>query len=223
MRGQEFLERLRDEVLIGDGALGTMISERGIGLETNYERLNLTHPEVIKELHSAYLAAGAQVLETNTFGANRTKLALFNFADDVAGINRAGVTLAREVAGDRAYVAGAVGPLVHRAGPYETAPPSDDEIRSLFHEQIVALADAGADLLVLETFSDLRQLLLALEVAKANTDLPVICQLAFHERGHTYGGVSVAVAVEALRKGGADVIGANCGAACVRWRRRWRP
>ena len=97
-----------------------MISERGIGRDTNYERLNLTHPELIKDLHAAYLAAGAQVLETNTFGANRTKLALFDSADDVGAINRAGVALAREVAGDRAYVAGSVGPLADARRPHET-------------------------------------------------------------------------------------------------------
>src|SRR5690242_2309717 len=108
MRGQEFLARLRDEVLIGDGALGTMISERGIGRETNYERLNLTNPEFIQDLHSAYLAAGSQFIETNTFGANRTKLALFNFAEDVSAINRAGVSLARAAAGSRAYIGGSI-------------------------------------------------------------------------------------------------------------------
>jgi homocysteine S-methyltransferase len=211
MRGHEFLARLRDEVLIGDGALGTMISERGIGRETNYERLNLTNPEFIQDLHSAYLAAGSQFLETNTFGANRTKLALFNFAEDVSAINRAGVALARAAAGARAYIGGSVGPLADRPGPHETAPLSADEIRTLFREQIVALADAGADVLVLETFTDLPQLLLALETAKTHTDLPVICQMAFHERGHTYAGVHVSTAVEALTRAGADVIGANCG------------
>src|SRR5258708_1123475 len=96
MRGQEFLARLREEVLIGDGALGTLISERGIGRETNYDRLNLTRPEFVKDIHASYLAAGAQVLETNTFGANRTKLASFQSAEDVAAINQAGVILAHE-------------------------------------------------------------------------------------------------------------------------------
>src|SRR5436309_4527299 len=141
MRGQEFLARLREEVLIGDGALGTMISERGIALDTNYERLNLTHPEVIKDLHASYLAAGAQVLETNTFGANRSKLAQFKFAEDVVAINRAGVALAREVAGTQAYVAGAVGPLADREGQHETDPLTDDQVRDIFREQIAALAD----------------------------------------------------------------------------------
>jgi homocysteine S-methyltransferase len=188
-----------------------MISERGIGRDTNFERLNLSRPEFIKEIHTAYLAAGAQVLETNTFGANRTKLAMYNFAEDVSEINRAGVALARQVAGNRAFVAGSVGPLASTAERHETAPPTDDEIRELFREPILALADGGADALVLETFTDLRQLLLALEVAKSATDLPVICQMAFHERGHTYGGVHVSMALEALTKAGADVVGANCG------------
>src|SRR5216683_1488333 len=119
MRGREFLARLSDEVRVGYGALGTLITERGPGLGSRYERLNLTHPEFIKEWHAAYLVAGAQVLETNTFGANRTKLAPFDQADDAATVNRAGVALAREVAGDKAFVAGSVGPLANQRGPEE--------------------------------------------------------------------------------------------------------
>src|SRR5262245_6894563 len=216
MRGRELLTRLREEVLLGDGALGTMLSERGVGRDTNYERLNLTHPEIVQDLHSAYVAAGALLIETNTFGANRTKLSHGQVAQnvsaqDVADINRAGVALARSVAGDRAYVAGSVGPLAERAGSLHHTPPTDDEIRELFREQVVALADAGADVLMLETFTDLHQLLLALETAKNHTDLPVVCQMAFHERGHTFGGVHATTAVEALTKAGADVVGANCG------------
>ncbi len=218
MRGQELLSRLREEIVIGDGALGTMISERGIGREVCYERLNLTHPEFIKDIHAAYVAAGSQVIETNTFGANRTKLALgpgahaaTQSAQEVSAINHAGVALARAVAGSNVYLAGSVGPLQERSGPHTSPPLTDDEIRSIFKEQILALANAGVDLLMLETFSELPQLLLALEVAKQNTDLPVICQMAFHERGHTYTGVHVNTAVEALIRGGADVVGANCG------------
>src|SRR5262249_37604628 len=108
-------------------------------------------------------------------------------------------------------VAGSVGPLAASAGLREVTPLSDDDIRSLFREPIVALADAGADVLILETFSDLHQLLLALEVARANTDLPVLCQMAFHERGSTYTGVGASAALEALGAAGADVIGAICG------------
>ena len=217
MRGQEFLARLREEVLIGDGALGTLISERGVGRETNFERLNLTTPDLVRDIHAAYVAAGAQLIETNTFGANRSKLILGAGADpdrcaaDVSDINRAGVALARSVADGRAYVAGSVGPLADRAGAHDHTPPTDDQVRELFLEQIVALADAGADLLVLETFTDLPQLLLALEVAKKHTDLPVVCQMAFHERGHTYSGVHALTAVEALTRAGADIVGGNCG------------
>src|SRR5262245_10394189 len=132
MRGQEFLARLREQVLLGDGALGTMISERGLGRDTSYARLNLTQPEVIKDLHGAYLAAGSQLLETNTFGANRTKLGPLNFDHEVGAINRAGVTLAREAANGRAYIAGSVGPLASRPGLPETTPLTEDDIRELF-------------------------------------------------------------------------------------------
>lgn len=210
MRGREFLARLREEVLIGDGAIGTMLSERGFGRDTSYERLNLSHPEILRELHQAYLDAGAEVLETNTFGANRTKLGE-RHAGEVAEINRAGVALVREVAGNRAFVAGSVGPLSARPVGRESAPLSDDEVRDIFREQIAALADAGADLLMLETFTDLHQLLLALETARAVCDLPVVCMLAFHEKGLTYSGVHVSTAVESLIRAGADVVGANCG------------
>ncbi len=210
MRGQEFLARLREEVLIGDGALGTLLSEHGVGRERSYEQLNLTNPSLVKQLHGAYLEAGAQVLETNTFGANRTKLAAFGLADQVQAINRAGVALVREVAGERAFVAGAVGPLAIHLG-HDVLPPTDDEVREIFREQIGALAEAGADLLILETFTDLPQVLLALETARKHTPLPVICEMAFHERGHTYAGVPVAAMVQALTAGGASVLGANCG------------
>ncbi len=210
MRGREFLSRLREEVLIGDGAIGTMLSERGFGRDASYERLNLTHPAILTDLHQAYLDAGAEVLETNTFGANRTRLGE-RHAGEVAQINRAGVALVRQVAKDRAFIAGSVGPLSVRPAGRESAPLSDDEVREIFREQIVALADAGADLLMLETFTDLHQLLLALETARSACDLPVVCLLAFHEKGHTYAGVHVSTALESLTRAGADVIGANCG------------
>ncbi len=211
MRGQQFLSRLREEVLLGDGALGTMFRERGIGQETNFERLNRSHPDLVRSLHQDYLDAGAQVLETNTFGANRTKLSTTRSEREVVELNRAGVELARAVAGDRAYVAGAVGPLAEFSGLQESSLLAEDQIRELFREQIVALADAGADLLLLETFSDLEQLRLALEVARSSTDLPVVCQLAFHERGHTQAGVHVMNALSFVSEVGADMVGANCG------------
>jgi homocysteine S-methyltransferase len=211
MDGKDFLARLREEVLIGDGALGTMLSEYGIGRDANYELLNLARPDLVRNLHKGYVDAGSQVIETNTFGANQTKLPSSHRADEVRAINQAGVRLAREAAREKAFVAGAVGPLGTIGGGAEFTAWDDDQVRDHFREPIVALADTGADLLILETFSDLRQLLLALEVAKSTTDLPVICQMAFHERGHTYAGAHVSTAVEALSRAGADVIGANCG------------
>jgi len=210
-RGQAFLERLRTTVLIGDGALGTMLNERGIGRNTNYERLNLSHPDLIRDLHRAYFDAGARVIETNTFGANRTKLLNPAPEGEVRELNATGVRLAKEITGDDGFVAGAVGPLHTPYGPFGAQILNDDGIRDVFKEQIVALADAGADLLMLESFTDLRQLLLALEVAKSATDLPVICQMAFHEKGHTQHGTHITTALEALIAGKADVIGANCG------------
>ena len=207
MRGQEFLARLRDEVLVADGALGTLLGERVPRGGPPLERLNRDRPEFIREVHAAYVMAGSQVIETNTFGANRTKLGEAATPADVAELNRLGVRIARDVAGTKAFVAGAVGPL----SPHLPTAPSDAEVREAFREQIVALADAGADLIVLETFADLRQLLLALEVAKTHTGLPVVCQMAYHEYGHTAAGVHVLAALDALRAAGADVIGANCG------------
>ena len=211
MRGAEFRERLRSEVLLGDGAIGTMLGERVDGRDVHYERLNLTQPDLVRELHAAYLQAGARVLETNTFGANRTKLgAPQEAAEDVAALNWAGVRLAKEVAGTKAFVAGSVGPLAARRDAFDQG-LTEADVRQLFREQIVALAEAGADLLMLETFSDLHQLLLALAVAKQETDLPVVCQMALHEHGHTQTGVHVMTAAEALVQAGADVVGANCG------------
>jgi methionine synthase I (cobalamin-dependent)/5,10-methylenetetrahydrofolate reductase len=211
MRGKELLARMRQEVVIGDGALGTMFAEHGLGRDVVYERLNRTQPEMVRGIHAAYVEAGSQLIETNTFGANRIRLGQLEGPDEVATLNALGVQLAREAAGERAVVAGSVGPLTTPRGPQAFLTLSDDEIRDIFREQILALANAGADLILLETFTDLRQLLLALGVVKAETDLPAICQMAFHERGHTQSGVSVVQALQALQAAGADVVGANCG------------
>ena len=215
MRGKEFLARLREQVLIGDGALGTMLSESGIGREACYERLNLVRPDLIRELHRAYVDAGAQVLETNTFGANHTKLARFDSAGDVRRHQPGRSSPGAGSGGCGQVRRGLCGAARRPVNLEATENLDDDDIRAQFREPIVALADAGADLLILETFTELRQLLLALEVAKSHTDLPVVCQMAFHERGHTYAGVHVSTAVEALSRAGADVIGATADAACA--------
>ena len=209
-RGKEFLERLRTEVLAGDGAIGTLLYAKGIGIHTNPDALNVDQPHLIRSIHEEYVAAGAQIIETNTYGANRYKLGKFGLEAKCRDINVAGARIARDSAGKDVFVAGAVGPLAPtEIGARATA--SDDEKRAAFEEQIEALAEGGADLILLETFSDLGEILLALAVAKEKTALPVGCQLAFVERGRTVHGAEAVDAVRKLEEAGADFVGANCG------------
>ena len=204
-----FLERIHSEVLVGDGAIGTMLYAKGVGLDVNFEHLNLVRPELVTELHAEYLAAGAQVIETNTFGANHTKLQAIGLESKVRAINRKGAELARRAAGDRAFVAGSVGPLVRIKGDEREL--SVDEMTAIFREQCEALADGGADLFILETFSDLNQLRCAVTAAKG-TGLPVVASMAFLEGGRSAAGVEVERAAMELSAAGADLLGANCGA-----------
>ncbi len=205
-----FLDRLQNEVLVGDGAIGTMLYAKGVGLEANFEHLNLVRPELVLELHAEYIAAGARVIETNTFGANYTKLAAIGLDKRVADINLHGARLARRAAAGRdLYVAGSVGPLARIKGEERELDPNEAE--EIFREQILALAEGGVDLFILETFSDLAQLKCALKVA-GETGLPVIACMTFMEGGRTAGGVEVEKAALELAAAGANVIGANCGA-----------
>ncbi len=224
-RGQEFLDRLSREVLIGDGAMGTELYARGVELGANYDQLNLTRPWLVQQVHADYLAAGAGVLETNTFGANRVKLSAVALGEQVAAINARGVQLAKEVAGSQAFVAGSVGPLPGAAvalgrewgppagrvsGGQAEPPPSDEDVYQIFREQIVALAEAGADLVLLETFSNRRHMREALRAALENTDLPVVAQMTFLEHRRP-GDPDVVETMRALSAAGAHVIGSNCG------------
>ena len=205
-----FLDRLREEVLVGDGAFGTMLYSRGVGLEANFEHLNLVRPELVRELHAEYVAAGAQVIETNTFGANASKLAPIGLGGRVAEINRRGALLAREAAaGHDVFVAGSIGPLARARGEEREVGPA--EARELYRVQAEALADGGVDLFILETFSDLEQIAAALAAAR-ETGLPVVASISFLEGGRTAAGVDVERAVAELSAAGAAVIGANCGA-----------
>jgi methionine synthase / methylenetetrahydrofolate reductase(NADPH) len=203
-----FLDRLQNEVLVGDGAIGTMLYAKGVGLEANFEHLNLVRPELVLELHGEYIAAGAQLIETNTFGANHTKLAPIGLDKRVRDINLHGARLARRAA-HGAFVAGSVGPLVRTRG--EERELSADEMREIFREQCLALAEGGVDLLIIETFSDLEQLKVALQAAR-ETGLPVIANMAFLEGGRTAGGIEAGKVALELTAAGAAVIGANCGA-----------
>ncbi|HEY6871318.1 MAG TPA: bifunctional homocysteine S-methyltransferase/methylenetetrahydrofolate reductase [Geobacteraceae bacterium] len=205
-----FLDTLKNEVLVGDGAIGTMLYAKGVGLDVNFEHLNLVRPELVLELHGEYVAAGARVIETNTFGANYTKLQAIGLEKKVREINLQGARLARRAAaGDGLFVAGSVGPLVRIRG--EERELSTNETLAVFREQCRALADGGVDLIVLETFSDPEQVKSALAAAK-ETGLPVIASMAYLEGGRTAGGAEVEAITTELAAAGADMIGVNCGA-----------
>lgn len=202
-----FLDLLRSEIVLGDGALGTLLHQRGQPLNGCYDALNLSQPEVIHEIHREYFDAGARLIETNTFGASRLKLEKFNLAARLEEINRCGAELAVAAARSRgAFVAGSVGPL--------TSDPSvtlDDATRGgLYREQCEALLAGGVDVLLLETFPRLADLVAAVKAARALASAPIIASLSFGDDGHTADGVRINEAFARLRDAGADVSGLNC-------------
>ena len=202
-----FLERVAGAVLVGDGAIGTMLYAKGVALDANFEHLNLVRPELVLELHSEYLAAGAQVIETNTFGANFAKLSAIGLGAKVAEINRHGALIARRAAlGHDVFVAGSIGPLGR--GKAELGAP---QVQECFRVQSAALAEGGVDLLILETFSELEELECAVAAAK-ETGLAVVANLAFGEGSRLAGGIEAESAALRLVAAGADLVGANCGA-----------
>ncbi len=205
--GGSFLERVAHEVLIGDGAIGTMLYAKGVALDANFEHLNLVRPQLVLDLHAEYLAAGAQVIETNTFGANYAKLSAIGIGGKVAEINRQGAILARRAANGRGvFVAGSMGPLGR--GKQEL---SDEQVQESFRLQAASLAEGGVDLLILETFSELDELETALAAAR-QTGLPVVANLAFGEGSRLAGGIEAEDAALRLAAAGASLVGANCGA-----------
>ncbi len=207
-----FRERLEQGVILGDGAMGTLLHAKGVPIDACFDELNLSNPALVSEIHRAYLAAGAQMIETNTFGANRFKLAEHGLERKVAEINRVGVTLARqaiEVASrPSAYVAASVGPLGVRLAPFGRV--SAQQAYDAFHEQIDALCEAGADLLILETFSDLFEIREAARAAHDVCGLPVIAQITFTRDDRTVLGDTPAQVAAELAKLDVDVIGVNC-------------
>lgn len=211
MSRSEKLQRLLDpqSVVFFDGAMGTMLYSKGVFINQSYDELNLRAPDLVREVHRAYVKAGAEVLETNSFGANRVKLAQYGLQEQVKPINVAAAALARDVAGDDVLVAGAVGPLGVRLEPY--GPTSREEARAIFREQMAALAEGGADLFVLETFSDLYEMEQAIAAAReVNPAMPVIAQMTIGADGRTPFGATAEDVARALDRFGADVIGLNC-------------
>src|SRR5882762_1319242 len=152
-RAKAFRDQLSRRVMVADGAMGTMLYDKGVFINRCYDELNLTSPDMVRQIHLDYVKAGSEILETNTFGANRMRLAAFGLGEKLRAINLAGVKIAREAARDTAYVAGAVGPLGANIEPL--GPTSFEEARSIFREQIEHLVEARVDLLILETFANL--------------------------------------------------------------------
>lgn len=205
------LARLLDpaEVVMFDGAMGTMLYAKGVFINQCYDELVLRSPDLVREVHAAYVKAGAEVVETNTFGANRAKLTQYGLEGQVAQINSRAAQLAREAAGENRLVAGAVGPLGIRLEPY--GPTGRDEARAMFREQMQALADGGADCFVLETFADLEELEQAVLAAReVNAAMPIIAQATVGPELRTAYGASPEDVARVLDKWGVDVIGLNC-------------
>jgi methionine synthase / methylenetetrahydrofolate reductase (NADH) len=203
-----FLDALDQRVLVCDGAMGTLLYAQGIFINRCFDALNLTDPDRVTAVHRDYVMAGADVLETNTFGANRIKLRAFGLADKLTEINIAGVRLAREAAGRDAYVAGAMGPLGLRIEPWGRT--AHDEAQGYFREQASALVDGGVDLILLETFRDLNEIGAAIAAVRSVCSLPIVAQMTIEDDGNTLDGTPPEQFVPALQAGGADVIGINC-------------
>ena len=205
---EPFLQRLEKRIVVCDGAMGTMLYSKGIPLKRCFDELNLTMPQRVKEIHLSYLKAGAEVIETNTFGATRFRLQNFDIGDKVLEINLAGARLAREVAGDDFYVAGSVGPLGIRLEPLGST--SLEEAREAFREQIEALVEGGVDLIIVETMTDVNEAHQALLAARDVSTLPVVAQMTIQDEGATPTGTQPEDFTRLLDAWGADVIGINC-------------
>jgi homocysteine S-methyltransferase len=203
-----FLEAIDQRVLVCDGAMGTLLYAKGVFINRCFDGLNLTQPALVGDVHAEYVKAGADVVETNTFGANRIKLASFGLGDKVQAINAEGVKIAREACRGRAYVAGAIGPLGIRIEPWGKV--GVDEAQEYFREQAEALAAAGVDLFIIETFRDLNEVRAAVAAVRSVCALPVVAQMTTEEDGSSLDGTPPEEFAPALEATGADVIGLNC-------------
>jgi homocysteine S-methyltransferase len=209
-RAQEFRDQLATRVLVADGAMGTMLYSRGVFINRCFDELVLSAPDMVRQIHQEYVKAGAEILETNTFGATRPRLGGFGFVEKLREINHAAVRIAREAASGQAFVAGAVGPLGVRIEPL--GPTSFEEARAAFREQIDALLEAGVDLLILETFGSLDELREAVMAAReaAGESLAVIAQVTIDDFGHLPGGAGPEAFTRTIDAWPVDAIGVNC-------------
>ncbi|MFQ5703246.1 MAG: bifunctional homocysteine S-methyltransferase/methylenetetrahydrofolate reductase [Gemmatimonadales bacterium] len=197
-----------ERVHVMDGAMGTELYNRGVFVNVCYDQLNLTKPDLVRSVHEEYVAAGAEIIETNTFGANPVKLSGFGLDDRTEELNSAAAKLAIDACAGKAAVVGAIGPLGIRIEPY--GPTSQSEAVELFTRQAQGLLDGGVDGFVLETFSDVEEIHAAYRGVRELSDLPIIAQMSFGEDGNTSYGTSVETAAQKLTHWGADVIGLNC-------------
>jgi len=198
-----------DAVYVFDGAVGTRLYDKGIYINRSYDELNLVNPDLVREVHEEYVAAGADIIETNSFGATRHKLQPYGLESKIREINAAAARIAREAAGERVFVAGSIGPLGIRIEPY--GPTSFDEAKDMFKEQAEGLLEGGVDLFILETFSELPVIEQAIRAVREVSDLPIIAQMTIQMDGNTIFGTSPEVFTAALDKLDVDVIGLNCG------------
>ena len=205
-----FLEALSNRVLVLDGAMGTMLQERGLAPGQAPEEMNLTMPDVIAGVHREYLEAGADILVTNTFGGNRTKLSHYGLESRLVEINATAVAIARKVAGDSAYVAASFGPTGRFVEP--VGDMSFDEAVDIYRQQAEAVIAAGADIITLETFLDIKEAKAAIiAIREISPEIPIIAMLTFDDNGRSVLGTPPEAAAITLEAAGADIVGSNCG------------
>ena len=211
-----FLDAIDERVLVCDGAMGTLLYSKGVFINRCFESLNLTDPDLVISVHAEYVRAGADIIETNTFGANRIKLRAFGLSEKVAAINLEGAKIARKAAlrrgtgqpDDRAYVAGAIGPLGIRVEPWGKT--GIEEAEQFFTEQVRALVEGGVDLFILETFRDLNEIGAAIAAVRRVCDLPIVAQMTTEEDGNSLDGTPPEQFAPVLVNMGANVVGVNC-------------
>jgi homocysteine S-methyltransferase len=203
-----FLEALDERVLVCDGAMGTMLYAKGVFINRCFDSLNVMSPDTVMEVHQDYVRAGADVLETNTFGANRVKLRSFGLGDRVHEINAEGARLARKAARDQAYVAGAIGPLGVRIEPWGKM--GTDEAEAFFREQVEALVAGGVELFILETFRDLNEIGAAMSAVRSISSLPIVAQMTIEDDGNSLDGTPPEQFAPEMERRGANVVGVNC-------------
>lgn len=198
------LDTLKERILIGDGAMGSLLYSHGV--DRCFEELNLTHAEQVQHIHEAYIEAGADVIQTNTYGANYIKLARYGLEDKVKKINEAAVQIAKKAAQEDTFILGSIGGI-HGA---QTSIGTKEEIKRSFREQLYCLLLEGVDGILLETYYDFDELTTVLKIAREETDLPIITNVSMHEPGVLQNGIELADALEQLEQLGADIVGINC-------------